>query len=145
MWSGPAVAASAGGVLDLAPGRSSERTLCSEDKGVVPLPPALGPSVLGSGKGIDAETVRKRCVQPSTGPSGMLVAGEREMGPKRLTWISRPPGWHSEDQLPGVRLSSADTAPTCRGRKVQGHRGFSSASHVPRLRWGLWPLPPEEP
>ena len=51
--------------------------------------------------------VRKRRVQPSTGPSGMLVAGVREMGPKRLTLSSRPPGWHSEDQLPGVRLSSA--------------------------------------
>lgn len=78
------------------------------------------------GKGIDAETVRKRCVQPSTGPSGMLVAGEREMGPKRLTWISRPPGWHSEDQLPGVRLSSAGEE----GRKGVGSQEQESPSQI---------------
>ena len=49
--------------------------------------------------------IRKQCVQPSTGPSGMLVAREREMDPKRLTLSFRPPGWqHNEDQPPAMRL-----------------------------------------
>ena len=70
--------------------------------------------------------VRKQRVQPSTGPSGMLVAGVREMGPKRLTLSSRPPGWHSEDQLPGVRLSSAGEE----GRKGVGSQEQEHPSQI---------------
>lgn len=56
----------------------------------------------------------------------MLVAGEREMGPKRLTWISRLPGWHSEDQPPGVRLSSSGEE----GRKGVGSQEQERPSKI---------------
>lgn len=78
-------------------------------------------------------------MQPSTEPSGTLVAREREMDPTWVTLSFRPPGWqHSEDQLPRVRLSSSREE----GKKgvesqeqeqsSQTYDGGGGAVHLPR-------------